>query len=166
MVLQAWTRLGSMSISRFPSVQPHQPSLLLWCQEWSPWAQVECSVCSAPVVYNTHHPSQVWTVKVSFNTRLFWFLWLTLRSSRCTLPWKGQFEGGRVSFLSHSDSEGISVNCLILSTETILFSTKQLMYMAKNRTEFRDSPYDRDNPTFSASDPKKMHDLLSQGNEH
>jgi hypothetical protein len=40
----------------------------------------------------------------------------------------------------HSASDGMVVNCFILSTETILFSMKQLIHTAQNNTELRDRP--------------------------
>lgn len=67
-----------------------------------------------------------------------------------TFPDIGQLGGGTISFFLHSASDGITVNCFILSTETILFSIKQLMYIAKYSTALRDSPYDSAKPTFSA----------------
>lgn len=65
---------------------------------------------------------------------------VTCNSLISTLPWSGQFRGGRRSLIRHAASDGIFVNCLILSTDTILFSMKQLMYMAQNNTAFRDKP--------------------------
>jgi hypothetical protein len=55
-------------------------------------------------------------------------------------PLVGQFVLGRQSFILHVTSDGMFVNCLILSTETILFSMKQLIQMAKNNTWLRDRP--------------------------
>lgn len=47
----------------------------------------------------------------------------TWRSLSSTLPWAGQFGGGRWLLLCHAASGWILENCFILSTETILFST-------------------------------------------
>lgn len=74
----------------------------------------------------------------------------TLRSMTSMSPFVGQLESGRQSLILHAASEGIFVNCLILSTETILFSMKQLIQMAQNNTWLRDRPYDSDRPTYSA----------------
>lgn len=75
---------------------------------------------------------------------------ITCKSLRSILPWTGQFGGGTRSLISQAGSDGITVNCFIRSTDTILFSIKQLIYMAQNSTPFRDNPYERDKPTFSA----------------
>lgn len=65
---------------------------------------------------------------------------VTCKAISSTLPLFGHPGGGRQSFLFHSASDGILVNCFILSTETILFSNKQLIYITKNITLLSDNP--------------------------
>jgi hypothetical protein len=65
---------------------------------------------------------------------------VTFRSVISMFPLLGQFGQGRQSLISHLASEGILLNCLILSTDTILFSMKQLTHMVQNSAEFRESP--------------------------
>jgi hypothetical protein len=76
---------------------------------------------------------------------------ITFRSIISIFPLLGQFGEGRQSFIRHSASEGMLLNCLILSTDTILFSMKQLIDMVQNNAELRESPYERDSPTNSAA---------------
>ena len=75
---------------------------------------------------------------------------VTCKSLISTFPRYGQLEGVRESLILHAASGGITENCFTLSTETILFSMKQLIYMAQNMTAFKDNPYDNVRPTFSA----------------
>ena len=75
----------------------------------------------------------------------------TLRSTTSMSPFVGQLAAGRQSLILHAASEGMFENCFILSTETILFSMKQLIQIAQNNTELSDRPYDSDRPTYSAS---------------
>lgn len=74
----------------------------------------------------------------------------TLRSIMSMSPFVGQLASGKQSLILHVASEGMFVNCFILSTETILFSMKQLIQMAQNNTWLSDRPYDSDRPTYSA----------------
>uniref|UniRef100_A0A7C8ZKD3 Uncharacterized protein n=1 Tax=Opuntia streptacantha TaxID=393608 RepID=A0A7C8ZKD3_OPUST len=96
----------------------------------------------------TFSPPFMLTV-MPLSTRGVLGLYLTCKSLISTLPCDGQFGGGWRSLMVHAASEGISVNCFILSTDTILFSTKQLMYIAQNSVPLRESPYESDKPTFS-----------------
>jgi len=66
------------------------------------------------------------------------------------VPLLGQFWGGDLSAIFHGASDGRLVNCFILSTETILFSTLQVTVMVYDKRPLKDSPYDRDKPTYSA----------------
>jgi len=55
-------------------------------------------------------------------------------------PWLGQFLGGELSAIFHAASEGRLVNCFILSTETILFSTEQVIDIVNAKRLLRAKP--------------------------
>lgn len=82
---------------------------------------------------------------------------LTCNSLNSIFPSKGHVGDGTQSGIVHAASDGIVVNFLILSTETILFSTRQEIKTAENNTELRDRLYDKDNPTSSVLSNIKNH---------
>lgn len=55
-------------------------------------------------------------------------------------PRLGQLLGGELSAIFHGASEGRLVNCFILSTETILFSTLQLIVIVNDKILLSDKP--------------------------
>lgn len=109
----------------------------------------KCWFSTSSTTNNTDLLSPLMLRVIPLSTRGVFGRYLTCKSSSSTLPWFGQSEGGTKSLFRHSASDGMHENCFNLSTETILFSTKQLTKTDQNSTLLRDKPYDNDKPTFS-----------------
>lgn len=80
------------------------------------------------------------------------------------LPFVGQFGSGKQSLILQAASDGMFVNCFILSTETILFSTKQLVQIARKMAEFKDRPYERESHKFCIDQANKLNEKRQRNN--